>query len=310
MSWFGGFAGGLLAGYATIRAKRWPMLRSCLRRPPRSRSVSCSDGSAASWLETTTDIRRRCRGASRSRRVAADHRTRAPDADLRSDFLAFVTWLLIRWRRGGVADGVVLGRYFVAVGGFRFALEFLRVNVRVLGPLTVAHIFALGVVASAWQSWRALHGARELGVCRFDRASRQEHAVDDGPFRRRTGLTAYRVPPQAERADRPVRAPRHCSSIDARVSGGNCSRIDRPAAAPLAASSRRVNRMTCESAVAGFAPNQTPPAYSKATMAAPLATIPAGENPNAEARPANTSTTPPATSTKEPTRWLAMTADA
>ena len=41
----------------------------------------------------------------------------------------------------------MLGRYFVGVGAFRFALEFVRVNVRVLGPLTVAHLFALGVVA-------------------------------------------------------------------------------------------------------------------------------------------------------------------
>ena len=43
-------------------------------------------------------------------------------------------------------DRVVLGRYFAGVGAFRFALEFLRVNVRVLGPLTVAHLFAFAVV--------------------------------------------------------------------------------------------------------------------------------------------------------------------
>jgi prolipoprotein diacylglyceryltransferase len=41
----------------------------------------------------------------------------------------------------------VLGRYFAAAGAFRFALEFLRVNTRVLGPLTVAHMFALAVLA-------------------------------------------------------------------------------------------------------------------------------------------------------------------
>jgi prolipoprotein diacylglyceryltransferase len=31
-------------------------------------------------------------------------------------------------------------------GAFRFLLEFVRVNVRVLGPFTVAHVFALLVV--------------------------------------------------------------------------------------------------------------------------------------------------------------------
>jgi phosphatidylglycerol:prolipoprotein diacylglycerol transferase len=62
-------------------------------------------------------------------------------------FLGFFAWLLIRWRRRGLSDRTVLGRYFVGVGAFRFALEFVRVNTRVLGPLTVAQIFALGVVA-------------------------------------------------------------------------------------------------------------------------------------------------------------------
>jgi phosphatidylglycerol---prolipoprotein diacylglyceryl transferase len=61
-------------------------------------------------------------------------------------FLGIFAWMLIRWRRARVSDRVVLGRYFIGVGAFRFALEFLRVNVRVLGPLTLAHIFAAGVV--------------------------------------------------------------------------------------------------------------------------------------------------------------------
>ena len=47
-----------------------------------------------------------------------------------------------RWRRRGLDDRKVLGRYFVIAGLFRFALEFLRVNTRVVGPLTVAHIFS------------------------------------------------------------------------------------------------------------------------------------------------------------------------
>lgn len=59
----------------------------------------------------------------------------------------------LRWTSTARPDGVewidrvVLGRYFVGVGAFRFALEFLRVNTRVLGPLTVAHMFAIAVVA-------------------------------------------------------------------------------------------------------------------------------------------------------------------
>jgi phosphatidylglycerol:prolipoprotein diacylglycerol transferase len=60
--------------------------------------------------------------------------------------LALLTWALIRWRRGGVPDATVLGRYLAAAGGIRFAIEFIRVNVRVVGPLTVAHLVSLALM--------------------------------------------------------------------------------------------------------------------------------------------------------------------
>jgi prolipoprotein diacylglyceryltransferase len=68
-----------------------------------------------------------------------------------SIFLAFLAWLLIRWRRRGVSDRLVLGRYFLLAATFRFFLEFIRVNVRVLGPFTVAQIsaFAVAVLGAA-----------------------------------------------------------------------------------------------------------------------------------------------------------------
>jgi phosphatidylglycerol:prolipoprotein diacylglycerol transferase len=62
-------------------------------------------------------------------------------------FLGCLAWALIRWRRQGVSDRTVLGRYFLIAGAFRFLLEFVRVNVRVLGPFTVAHLFSLAVAA-------------------------------------------------------------------------------------------------------------------------------------------------------------------
>ena len=58
-------------------------------------------------------------------------------------FLAVLTWLLLRWRRQGMADAMVLGRYLVLAAGARFLIEFLRINTRVLGPLTVAQILTL-----------------------------------------------------------------------------------------------------------------------------------------------------------------------
>jgi phosphatidylglycerol:prolipoprotein diacylglycerol transferase len=60
--------------------------------------------------------------------------------------LAIVAWALLRWRRAGVDDATVLGRYFVLAGSIRFAIEFVRVNLRIVGPLTLAHLISLAVV--------------------------------------------------------------------------------------------------------------------------------------------------------------------
>jgi phosphatidylglycerol:prolipoprotein diacylglycerol transferase len=56
-----------------------------------------------------------------------------------------LVFLLLRWRRRGVRDEIVLARYLMCVGGIRFGIEFLRVNAPVLGPLTLAQIFAAAV---------------------------------------------------------------------------------------------------------------------------------------------------------------------
>ena len=57
-----------------------------------------------------------------------------------------VVWLLLRWRAQGTPDLVVIGRYLVLVGAIRFMIELVRINARVLGPLTLAQLFSLGVM--------------------------------------------------------------------------------------------------------------------------------------------------------------------
>lgn len=57
-----------------------------------------------------------------------------------------IAWALIRWRRADVSDAVVLGRYFVLAGATRFAIEFIRVNARLLGPFTLAHVISFALV--------------------------------------------------------------------------------------------------------------------------------------------------------------------
>ena len=54
--------------------------------------------------------------------------------------------LLFRWRRQERADAFVLGAYLLVAGAIRFAVEFLRVNERVVGPFSVAHVASMVVI--------------------------------------------------------------------------------------------------------------------------------------------------------------------
>jgi phosphatidylglycerol:prolipoprotein diacylglycerol transferase len=147
MSWFGGFAGGLIAGFLTIRVKRWPMLAVLSAATP-ALAVGQLLGRIGCFLVGDdyghpTDLPW---GVAFPEGLPPTTVPVHPTQIYEAIFLAFFAWLLIRWRRQGLSDAAVLGRYFVGVGAFRFALEFVRVNTRVLGPLTVAHVFALAVV--------------------------------------------------------------------------------------------------------------------------------------------------------------------
>lgn len=148
MSWFGGFVGGLIAGYGTIRARRWPLVPVLAAATP-ALAVGQLLGRIGCFL-VGDDYGRPTSlpwGVAFPRGLPPTLERVHPTQLYEAAFLAVLAWALIRWRRKGVADRTVLGRYFVIAGAFRFLLEFVRVNVRVLGPLTVAHCFALAVVA-------------------------------------------------------------------------------------------------------------------------------------------------------------------
>jgi phosphatidylglycerol:prolipoprotein diacylglycerol transferase len=147
MSWFGGFAGGLAAGFATIRAKRWPMLAVLSAATP-ALAVGQMLGRVGCFLvgddygyPTSLPW-----GVAFPKGLPPTTEPVHPTQVYEAIFLAMFAWVLIRWRRRGLSDRTVLGRYFLLAGAFRFGLEFLRVNTRVLGPLTVAHMFAMAVV--------------------------------------------------------------------------------------------------------------------------------------------------------------------
>jgi phosphatidylglycerol---prolipoprotein diacylglyceryl transferase len=61
--------------------------------------------------------------------------------------LGVLGWLLLVWRRRGVPEATVLGRYLLAAGALRFAIEFIRVNDRIIVGLSVAHLASVAVAA-------------------------------------------------------------------------------------------------------------------------------------------------------------------
>ena len=156
MSWFGGFVGGVVAGLLMIRIKRWPTLAVLAAATPALAfgqmlgRVGCFLVGDDYGRPTTLPW-----GVAFPQGLPPTFDRVHPTQLYEAVFLAVLAWVLIRWRRGGVPDKIVLGRYLVLAGAFRFALEFVRVNVRVEGPFTVAHFFALlivvvGVVFLAW----------------------------------------------------------------------------------------------------------------------------------------------------------------
>lgn len=62
-------------------------------------------------------------------------------------FLGVLAWLLIRWRRHGIGDSIVLGRYLLLAGSARFLIEFLRINPSVALGLTTAQWGTLVLMA-------------------------------------------------------------------------------------------------------------------------------------------------------------------
>jgi phosphatidylglycerol:prolipoprotein diacylglycerol transferase len=147
MSWFGGLVGGLAAGLLMMVRKRWPIAAVLSAATP-ALALGHLLGRIGCFL-VGDDYGRPTTlpwGVSFPQGLPPTFVPVHPTQLYEAAFLGVLTWLLLRWRRARTADLAVVGRYLVLAGGFRFALEFLRLNVRIAGPLTVAHLFALGVM--------------------------------------------------------------------------------------------------------------------------------------------------------------------
>jgi phosphatidylglycerol---prolipoprotein diacylglyceryl transferase len=148
LSWFGGLTAGLAAGLTVIRVKRLPLVSTLAAAAPALAighaigRIGCfmvgDDYGKVSELPWAVAFPQGLPPT-----LARVHPTQLYEAIP----LFMIGWLLLLSRRRKLDDRVILGLYFVMAGTTRFAIEFVRVNERVLGPLTIAHSASLGVTA-------------------------------------------------------------------------------------------------------------------------------------------------------------------
>ena len=148
LSWYGGFIGGVGAGLAYIVLRGWPVMPTLAAATPalafghligrigcflvgddygRPTDLPWAVAFPEGLPPTTVPV----------------HPTQLYEAI----GLGLLGWSLLRWRRGGVRDTVVVGRYLVAAGTLRFFIEFIRVNERITFGLSVAHLVSLAAIA-------------------------------------------------------------------------------------------------------------------------------------------------------------------
>jgi phosphatidylglycerol:prolipoprotein diacylglycerol transferase len=143
MSWFGGFAGGVLTALIFMWRMRLPIVPMLAASTP-ALAIGHAIGRIGCFL-VGDDY-----GRPSSLPWAVAFPKGLPPTDVpvhptqlyEMAALFIVAWLLIRWRRRGAPDAIVIGRYLVLVGAIRFAIEFIRVNQRLVGPFTLAHMIA------------------------------------------------------------------------------------------------------------------------------------------------------------------------
>lgn len=149
LSWYGGLVGGVGAGVAAILLKGWPVVPVLAAATP-ALAFGHLLGRVGCFLVgddygRPTDLPW---GIAFPQGLPPTTVPVHPTQLYEAAFLGGLGRMLLRWRRAGTPDRLVLGRYLLFAGAARFAIEFIRVNERVLGPLSVAHLGSLALAAA------------------------------------------------------------------------------------------------------------------------------------------------------------------
>lgn len=149
LSWFGGLAGGVAAGLVFFVVRGYPLIPVLAASTP-ALAAGHAIGRIGCFL-VGDDYGRPTRlpwgvafPAGFPPTTARVHPTQIYEALV----LAALALVLVRWRRQGLDSPVVLARYLMLAGATRFAIEFIRVNERVLVGLTVAQFGSLAMVGA------------------------------------------------------------------------------------------------------------------------------------------------------------------
>ena len=146
LSWFGGFTFGLGAGLVVIRVKRLPLLAILAAAAP-ALAIGHAIGRIGCFLvgDDYGKVSDLPWAVAFPEGLPPTLERVHPTQIYEAMPLFIIGALLVAWRRRRLDDRLVLGAYFALAGSTRFLIEFLRVNERVLGPMTVAHLVAFAV---------------------------------------------------------------------------------------------------------------------------------------------------------------------
>jgi phosphatidylglycerol:prolipoprotein diacylglycerol transferase len=149
LSWFGGFAGGVGTGVWMLHRRQVPLLPALAAAAP-ALAIGHAIGRLGCFM-VGDDYGRPTNlpwGVAFPRGLPPTEARVHPTQLYEAIPLVVIALMLVRWRRQGMSDAGVFGRYLILVGTLRFLIEFIRVNLRIAGPFTLAQLIALSVVGA------------------------------------------------------------------------------------------------------------------------------------------------------------------